>query len=162
MVAPYSGAMLPMVARSGSDMESRPGPIELDELVDDALLAQHLRDREHEVGGGDALAEAAVQLETDDVRQEHIHGLTEHDGFGLDAAHAPPHDAQAVDHGGVRVGADERIGEGDELGRPDSDVAGRASTTCARYSRLTWCTMPVMGGTTRKLLKAFWPHLRNS
>ena len=31
-------------------------------------------------------------------------------GFGLDAAHAPAQHAEAVDHGGVRVGADERVG----------------------------------------------------
>ncbi len=35
-------------------------------------------------------------------------------------------------------------------------------TTFARYSRLTWWTMPVAGGTTRKLRNADWPHLRNS
>ena len=34
-------------------------------------------------------------------------------------------------------------------------------TVWARYSRFTWWQMPVPGGTTRKLLKAFWPHLRN-
>ena len=33
--------------------------------------------------------------------------------FGLDAADAPADDAQAVDHRGVAVGADERIGERD-------------------------------------------------
>ncbi len=36
--------------------------------------------------------------------------LAEHGGLGLDAADAPAEHAQAVDHGGVRVGADERIG----------------------------------------------------
>jgi len=30
-----------------------------------------------------------------------IHRLAEHDGFGFDAAHAPAHHAEAVDHGGV-------------------------------------------------------------
>jgi len=34
-------------------------------------------------------------------------------------------------------------------------------TTLARYSRFTWCTMPVSGGTTRKLLSAFCPQRRN-
>ena len=34
------------------------GAEELDELADHALLAQHLRDGEHEVGRGDALASA--------------------------------------------------------------------------------------------------------
>jgi hypothetical protein len=33
-------------------------------------------------------------------------------------------------------------------------------TTWARYSRFTWWTMPVPGGTTRKFLRACCPHLR--
>ena len=36
-----------------------------------------------------------------------------------------------------------------------------SKTTRARYSRLIWCTMPVSGGTTWKLEKAFWPQRRN-
>ena len=32
----------------------------------------------------------------------------------------------------------------------------RVWTTVARYSRLTWCTIPVPGGTTRKLSNASW------
>ncbi len=36
------------------------------------------------------------------------------------------------------------------------------STTLARYSRFTWWTIPVAGGTTRKLAKAIWPQRRNS
>ena len=37
-----------------------------------------------------------------------------------------------------------------------------SQATWARYSRLTWWTIPVAGGTTRKLVNAPWPHLRNS
>ena len=33
-------------------------------------------------------------------------------GLRLDAAHAPAEHAEAVDHGGVRVGADDRVEEG--------------------------------------------------
>jgi hypothetical protein len=83
---------------------------ELDELVDDALLAEHLRDREHQVGGGGALGQLALEAEADDLGREHVDGLAEHDGLGLDAAHAPADDAQAVDHGGVAVGADAGVG----------------------------------------------------
>jgi hypothetical protein len=36
--------------------------------------------------------------------------LAEHSGFRFDAAHAPTDDAEAVDHGGVGVGADEGVG----------------------------------------------------
>ena len=38
----------------------------------------------------------------------------------------------------------------------------RSSTTRARYSRLTWWTMPVFGGTTRRSSKASWPQRRNA
>ena len=40
--------------------------------------------------------------------------------------------------------------------------ASAAMTTRARYSRFTWWTMPVSGGTTRKLSKASWPQRRNA
>ena len=36
------------------------------------------------------------------------------------------------------------------------DPSARSATTVARYSRLTWCTMPVPGGTTRRSRKAVW------
>ena len=111
MVAPYSGAILPIVARSVRDMRVQSGAVELDELVDDALLAQHLGDSQHQVGGRNALAKPAVQLEADHVRQEHIHRLAEHHGFRLDAADAPAYHAEPVDHGGVRVCSHEGIGQ---------------------------------------------------
>jgi hypothetical protein len=44
MVAPYSGAMLAMVARSASGRARDAVAEELDELADDALLAEHLGD----------------------------------------------------------------------------------------------------------------------
>ena len=92
------------------------GAVELDELADDAVLAQHLGDGEDEVGGGGAFAELAGELEADDLRDEHGDGLAEHGGFGFDAADAPAEDAEAVDHGGVGVGADEGVGVGLRFG----------------------------------------------
>ncbi len=89
------------------------GAEELDELVDDALLAQHLGHGEHEVRRGDALAHLAREPHPDDARGEHVDGLAEHDRLGLDAAHAPAHDAEAVDHRRVRVGPDAAVGQGD-------------------------------------------------
>ena len=53
-----------------------------------------------------------MELEADDFGNQHGEGLAEHGGFGLDPADAPAEDAEAIDHGGVRVGADERIGVG--------------------------------------------------
>ena len=59
MVAPYSGAMLAMVARSARLERAQPGSVEFDELAHDAFLAQHLGDGEHQVGGRDAFGHAA-------------------------------------------------------------------------------------------------------
>ena len=91
------------------------GAVELDELVDHALLAQHLRDGEHEVGGGDAFLQRAGHAEADDLGDQHRLRLAEHGGFGLDAADAPAEHGEPVDHRGVAVGADERIGIGECL-----------------------------------------------
>ena len=102
--------MLAIVARSGTDERRRAFAEELDELADDLLLAQHLGDRQHEIGRGDAFVELALELDADDVGREEVHRLAQHAGFGLDAAHAPADDADAVDHRRVAVGADERVG----------------------------------------------------
>ena len=48
---------------------------------------------------------------------------------------------------------------GNANGRPPSS---RASTTRARYSRFTWWTIPVLGGTTLKLSNAVWPQRRKA
>ena len=84
------------------------------------------------------VGQRAGELEADHPRDEHRHRLAEHGRLGLDAADAPAEHAEAVDHRGVRVGADAGVGVG------LSPVA-RAMTTRARCSMLTWCTMPVPG-----------------
>ena len=89
------------------------GAEELDELADDALLAQHLGDGQHEVGRRDALAQFAVQPEADHLGQQHRERLAEHRRFRFDAADAPAEHGEAVDHRGVAVGADQRVGIGD-------------------------------------------------
>ena len=48
-----------------------------------------------------------------DLGGEHVQRLAEHDGLGLDAADAPAQHAQAVDHRGMAIGADQRIGKRD-------------------------------------------------
>ncbi len=92
----------------------QPRAVELDEFADHAVLAQHLRHGQHQVGGGDALVELAAEAETDHLGNQHRHRLAEHRRFGLDAADTPAEHAEAIDHGGVRVGADQgvRVGDG--------------------------------------------------
>ena len=87
---------------------------ELDEPADHAPGAKHLHYREHEVGGGGALGELAGELEAHDLGDEHRDRLAQHRGLRLDPADAPAEHPEAVDHGGMRVGADHgvRVGAG--------------------------------------------------
>ena len=127
--------------------------VELDELAHHAVPAQHLGDRQHHVGGGGAGRDLPGELEPDDARDEHRHRLAEHRRLGLDAADAPAEHAEPVDHRRVRVGADERVRV--------APGPSRVITTRARYSMLTWWTIPVPGGTTLNSLNAPWPQRRN-
>ncbi len=86
--------------------------VELDELADDAVVAQHLGDGQDDVGRGRAGRDRPREPEAHDTRDEHRHGLAEHGRLGLDAPDAPAEDAEAVDHRRVRVGADARVGVG--------------------------------------------------
>ena len=53
----------------------------------------------------------------DHLRDQHRDRLAQHGGLGLDSADAPAQHAQAVDHRGVRIGADQRVGIGQRLAR---------------------------------------------
>ena len=101
-----------------------------------------------------------VSLKPIDFGDEHGDRLAEHRRLRLDAADAPAENGEAVDHGRVAVGADERVGVGDTRPSCRPGLSFFVHTVRARYSRLTWWQMPVPGGTTRKLSKARWPHLR--
>ena len=87
---------------------------ELDELADHALRAKHLDHGKHEIGGGGAFGELSRELEPHHLGDEHRDRLAEHRGLRLDAADSPAEHPEAVDHRGVRVGADHgvRIGAG--------------------------------------------------
>ncbi len=68
-----------------------------------------LGDCEHNVGGGNERVEAPADLVAHHLGQHHRDWLSQHDRLGLDAPDAPADDAQPVDHGGVRVGADDAV-----------------------------------------------------
>ena len=65
------------------------GAEELDELADDAALAEDLGDRQHEVGRGRAFRQLAFELEAEHLGDEHRDRLPEHRRFSFDAADAP-------------------------------------------------------------------------
>ena len=115
------------------------------------MLAKHIGDGQHHVGGGDAFRNGTGKLETDNTRHQHGDRLSKHGRFGFNAANAPTEHAQAIDGGGVRVGAHAGIKIGKSLATVFFDLG---MMTLARYSILTWWMMPVPGGTTRKFLNA--------
>src|SRR5690606_11731841 len=82
---------------------------ELHELAHHLFTAQHFGNGQHQVGGGDAAAQLPLEFHAHDVGGQEINRLAQHAGFGLDAAHAPPNHADAVDHGGVAVRADQGV-----------------------------------------------------
>ena len=59
-------------------------------------------------------------MAADDVGGQEGIGLAEHAGFGFNAADAPCHDTDTVDHGGVRVSTEHGIGEPHAVFFPDA------------------------------------------
>ena len=102
-----------MVARSSSGRLPEPGAEELHEFADHARAPQHLGDGEHEVGRGDAILAFAGQAKAHHFGDQHGDRLAEHGGLRLDPADPPTEHRETVDHGGMTVGADQRVGEGD-------------------------------------------------
>ena len=61
-----------------------------------------------------------VSFTPDHLWDQHGDRLSQHGGLGLDSADAPPQHAQAVDHGGVRIGANQRVRISDRAARSAS------------------------------------------
>jgi hypothetical protein len=110
---PELGGHVPDRGTVGQRQGAEPRTVELDEAPHHALLAEHLGDGEHQVGRRRSLGKLAHQAEPGHVGNQHGDGLAEHGRLRLDPSHAPPQHAKAVHHGGVGVGADERIGIGE-------------------------------------------------
>ena len=85
------------------------GAAKLDELVDHAVPAQHLGERQDQVGGGRTGPHRAGHPHAHHDGGREVGRLAEQRGLGLDAAHPPAEHAQPIDHGRVRVGAEQRI-----------------------------------------------------
>jgi hypothetical protein len=138
----------------GDRQELEARSVELHELPTTPSLRRPLGNREHEVGRGRTLGETLDEPEPDDF------GINIEIGWPSIAASASipptPIPTPTVDHRRVRIGADERV----RIGQHPA-VNLLAENDAREYSRLTWWTMPVSGGTTRKLSKASCPQRRN-
>src|SRR5258706_596731 len=118
MVAPYSGAMLAMVARSGTDSAAAPWPWNSTNFPTTfALRSISVTVSTRSVAV--APVRSFPERFTPTTSGEEVDRLAQHGRLGLDAADAPGEDAQAVDHGGVRIGAHQRVGIDDALALED-------------------------------------------
>ena len=89
-----------------------PAPKILHKLFDHAVTLRSISvTGEHQVRGRDARIQFPGEAHADHLGNGHVVGLAQHHRFGLDAADPPAHDADAVDHGGVRIGAHHRSRE---------------------------------------------------
>ncbi len=91
------------------------GAAELDEFLDEIVLTQKLRRGEHEVGRHHPGRQLADEPAADHLGNGQRHRLPQHHRRRLDAADAPAEHAQRVDHRGVAVGAEQRVGERHDL-----------------------------------------------
>src|SRR5690606_4002881 len=80
-----------------------------DKLANYLVAAQEFCQGQNQIGCRDAGAQLALELHAHDVGGQNVNGLAQHGSFRLNAANAPAHDANAVDHGRVAVGAHQRI-----------------------------------------------------
>ena len=110
--APYSGLMLPIVARLASGTAATPGPYTSTNLPTTPTWRSSSAMVSTRSVAVRALGQLAGEPEPDHGRHQHGQRLAEHRGLGLDAAHTPAEHTEPVDHRGVRVGAHQRVGEG--------------------------------------------------
>ena len=110
MVAPYSGAMFAIVARSGTVSAAVPAPKNSTNLPTTfALRSISVIVNTRSVAVTPSPS-CPMQVHAHHIRRQQVDGLAEHAGFRLDAADAPADHADAVDHRRVRVGSDQRVG----------------------------------------------------
>jgi hypothetical protein len=73
------------------------------------VRSEHLGDDEDEVRRRRPARQRAVEADPDDVWHGLVERLAEQDGLRLDTADTVAQDAQAVDHGRMRIGADDGV-----------------------------------------------------
>mmetsp|Transcript_413 Transcript_413/g.467 ORF Transcript_413/g.467 Transcript_413/m.467 type:complete len:363 (-) Transcript_413:119-1207(-) len=86
------------------------GAEEFDELTNNTTLSEHLSAGQNQIGSSGSGRQLTSEIETNNLRQDHGDGLSEHDSFGFDTSNSPSGNTETVDHGGVTVSTDQGIG----------------------------------------------------
>ena len=156
-MAPYSGHMLEIVARSARLRLSRPGPKNSTNFSTTPCL------RNIRVTASTRSVAVTPSARLPVRRTPITSGIAMYIGWPSIAASAsmPPTPQPSTPTPLIMVVCESvpSTVSGKAIVLP---LALRVCTTLARYSRFTWCTIPVAGGTTVKLSKASEAHLRNS
>ena len=144
-VAPYSGAMLPIVARSASGRFSRPGP------KNSTKLPTTPRSRSIWVTVSTRSVAVEPSGSSPSRRKPITWGMSIDTGWPSIAASAsmPPTPQPSTPRPLIMV-----VCESVPTRVSGKAWPSRSSTTRPRYSRFTWWQMPVLGGTTLKLSNA--------
>lgn len=159
----------------GDAQESYTGSVELDKLSNNADLAKILCDCQHKIGWSHQRIKSADELVTDDFRQQERNRLKESLlSFWLfvnfipftcpnmtASASIPPTPHPKTPNPLIIVVCESvpTTESGYKIFVPSFLLS--AKTTRAKYSKLTWWTMPEPGGIISMLLKAFAPHFKN-
>ncbi len=122
-VAPYSGAMLAMVARSARERLLSPAPQNSTKRPTTPSLRSISVTASTRSVAVDPSGSGPDQPHPDDFRFQQVERLPQQYRLGLDTAHAPAEHAERIDHRGVRIGPDQGIGKGNRLrpSRPGHD-----------------------------------------
>ena len=158
MVAPYSGAMLAIVARSGSDSAATPGPVNSTNLSTTPFLRSiwvTVSTRSVAVAPGGSWPVSSKPTTS---------GISIAIGWpSMTASASMPPTPQPNTPRPLTMVVCESVPTSESGYATTTPAAepGSVNTTLARYSRLTWWQMPVPGGTTFMLANACWPQRRN-
>ena len=76
------------------------------------MLSEEFGNHQHKIGGRNAFFQFACQADAYDLGNRHIIRLSQHHGFCFYAADPPSHHSDTVNHGRVRIGADQSIRKG--------------------------------------------------
>ena len=152
-VAPYSGDMFPIVARSATESAPRPGPKYSTNFPTTPVLRSisvTVRTRSVAVApsGSSPLSRKPTTCGTS----------IESASPSIAASASIPPTPQPSTPSPLTIVVCESV----PTSVSGNALPSRASTTRARYSRLTWWTIPVPGGTTLKSAKAPWPQRRKA
>ena len=144
-VEPNSGDMLEMVARSATVRAGTPGP------KNSTNLPTTPCPRSRSVSVSTRSVAVTPAPSSPDMRTPSTTGDSMYSGCPSITASAsiPPTPHPSTPSALIMV-----VCESVPTSESGMATPSRTCTTRPRYSRLTWCTMPMPGGTTRKLRKA--------